>query len=348
MVFSDDAGSLPDGLVLPVRCAPTDPAGPTRKAARGPGWRRTSHGFYVPASVPTDDVRQRIVEASVLVPPGCAINGWAALCWQGGRWFGGLSATLAPLPVPIVTGTRDVRPQPGIALSGEGLDPRMVRWVHGLPVVDPRYATSYEMRYAGSDRAAVAVLDSAAYSDLVSIEELADFLETQYGWTGVPRARRAAPHADENSWSPREVQLRGVWTQEAGLRRPLCNQPVFDVRTGAHIGTPDLFDPVAGVGGEYDGDLHLVRSQRDHDLRREGAFRAHNIEVATMTASDRGDPWAFVERLHTAYRHAERHPVAGRTWTIEQPHWWTDTSTVALRRALTADQRRRFLAHRVA
>ena len=76
MSSSPDAASLPPGLVLPVRCGP---GGPSRKAARGPHWRRTSHGFYVPASVTDDDVRQRIVEASVLVPPGGAITGWAAL-----------------------------------------------------------------------------------------------------------------------------------------------------------------------------------------------------------------------------------------------------------------------------
>ncbi|WP_323791694.1 hypothetical protein [Nocardioides sp.] len=348
MFATPDEGRLPGGLVLPVRCAPTDPTGPTRKEARGPRWRRTSHGYYVPASTPTDDVRQRIVEASVLVKPGSAINGWAALCWLGGRWFDGSTARLSARPVSIVTSTHDIRRQPGIAPSAEGFDPRMVLWVDGLPVADPRYATSFEMRYAVSDLDAVKVLDAAAYSDLVSIAEMAAFLETQYGWTGVPRARRAVPRADENCWSLMEVELRDVWTENAGLRRPLCNQPIFDVRTGAHIGTPDVFDPVAGVAGEYDGDLHLVRSQRDRDLRREGVFRAHNLEVVTMTASDRRDPWAFVGRLHTAYRHAERHPVEDRTWTIEQPHWWTDASTVAARRAMTADQRRRFLAHRVA
>ncbi len=251
---------LPPGLVLPVRCRPTDPEGPTRKQARGRGWRRTSHGFYVLASVPTDDVRQRIAEASVIVPPGCAINGWASLKWQGGRWFGGLSAKLEPLPIPIVTGTHDLRRQPGIAPCGEGLDPRMVQWVDGIPVTDPRFATSFAMRYADSDWDAVAVLDMAAYSDLVSIEEMTEFLAAQCGWTGVPRARRAADLADENSWSPMEVATRKVWTVDAGCPQPLCNQPLFDRRTGRFIGTPDVFDPVAGVGGEYDGDLHLVRT----------------------------------------------------------------------------------------
>lgn len=345
MSSSPDAASLPPGLVLPVRCGP---GGPSRKAARGPHWRRTSHGFYVPASVTDDDVRQRIVEASVLVPPGGAITGWAALCWRGGRWFDGRTASGKRLPITIVSGTRDIRGQPGMRPSGEGLDPRRVQGVDGILVTDACFAVSFEMRYAASDRAAVVVLDMAAYSDLVSVDEMATYLATQSGWTGVPRARRALALADENSWSPPEVDLRLVWSGPGGRPRPVCNRPVFDLRTGAHIGTPDVIDPVAGVAGEYDGDLHLVRSQRDHDLRREGAFRGRDIETVTMTAPDRHDPSAFLQRLDTAYRHAAQHPVEDRTWTLEQPPWWTSSHTVAHRRAMTERQRRRFLGHRAA
>ncbi|MDE0776560.1 MAG: hypothetical protein OSB43_09830 [Nocardioides sp.] len=105
---------------------------------------------------------------------------------------------------------------------------------------------------------------------------------------------------------------------------------------------------MAGVAGEYDGELHLVRTQRDHDLRREGAFRGHDIETVTMTAPDRHDPSAFLQRLDTAYRHAAQHPVAERTWTLDPPPWWTPAHTVAHRRAMTEHQRRRFLGHRAA
>lgn len=283
----------------------------------------------------------------MLVPTHSAITGWAALCWLGGRWFDGLTALRTRRPIAIVTGTRDIRAQPGIQPTGEGLDPRMVQWVDGVPVTDARFATSFEMRYAASDRAAVGVLDMAAYSDLVSIEEMEDFLAGQSGWTGIPRARRALVRADENCWSPAEVDLREIWELEAGRARPVCNRPLFDRRTRAHIGTPDVFDPVAGVAGEYDGELHLARGQRDHDLKREGAFRTHDIEIAVMTAPDRHDPSAFVGRVRTAYRHAELHPVEDRTWTLEQPSWWTPSETVGQRRAMTDHERRRFLSHRL-
>ena len=49
--------------------------------------------------------------------------------------------------------------------------------------------------------------------------------------------------AEENSWSPRETRMRGVWMQRAGLARPRCNAPVFTLE-GRHVGTPDLIAQV--------------------------------------------------------------------------------------------------------
>ncbi|MFB9311545.1 hypothetical protein [Nocardioides plantarum] len=336
--------ALRAGCTRPVRAH----GAPTRKQARGPHWRRTSHGFYVPSSVPTDSVDQRIVEASVVVPPRCAINGWASLRWRGGRWFDGLGPAREPLPVGIVISSHDVRPQPGIALSAEAFDPRLVEWVDGVPVIDARYAVAFQMRYARSWRAAANELSKAAYNDLVSIEEMTQFLTPgQNGMTGVPQARRALGWAEENVWSPYELPMSLLWQVEADRPRPLCNRPIFDL-AGRHVATPDLFDPVTGVGGEYDGELHLDRGQRDRDLRRDGALRHYDLELVYATAPDLHDPRAFVGRLHDAYRRAARRQVSDRTWTIEPPAWWVPVDTVEQRRALTAQQRRRFLGHRTA
>ncbi|MCW2816617.1 MAG: hypothetical protein JWN84_4072 [Nocardioides sp.] len=343
--MSDEEPVLRQGFVLPVRAGRD--GGPSRKQARGPRWRRTSHGFYVPSSVSSDDVDQRIVEASVLVPPRHAVTGWAALRWQGGRWFGGLSPSGRRLPITICVGTHDIRRQPGIEVSGEGPSSALVRLVDGVPVMDARAAVSFEMRYAASVRLALVELEKAVDDDLVSIAEMEEFLATQNGWTGIPRARDAMPWAQENSWSPQEVHLRWVWEVEAGLPRPRCNAPVF-LLSGTHVATPDLLDPETGVFGEYDGEVHLDRETRDRDLRREAALRDLGLEGAVMTAADRIDPSRFVTRLRSAYARARRRPAAGRGWTVEPPAWWTPTETVAQRRALTVEQRRRFLRHRSA
>ena len=65
-----------------------------------------------------------------------------------------------------------------------------------------------------------------------------------------------------------------------------------------------------------------------------------------MIAADSFAPSEFVQRLHDAYARAARTPVSERLWTIEQPSWWIDTSTVARRRALTEAQRRVALSWR--
>lgn len=342
--MSDEGRELRAGCVLPVRAGGD---GPTRKQVRGPHWRRTSQGYYVPSSVSADDVEQRIVEASVVLRPQHAVTGWAALRWQGGRWFSGLTGAGERMPVTLCIGTGNTRPQPGIEITEEGPNTERSRWVDGVRVMQPCLAVSFLMRYAPSVRHALVELEKAVDDDLVSVAEMEAFLATQNGWTGVPRARKAMPWAQENSWSPAEVEMRWVWEVVAAFPRPRCNAPVFTL-DGRHAATPDLLDPEAGVYGEYDGDHHLERAVRDRDLRREAVLRDLGLEGVVMTASDRRDPGPFISRLRAAYARAGRRPASERRWTVELPPWWTPTETVEQRRALTDDQRRRFLRHRSA
>jgi len=325
-------------LVRPVRVDPTGECGPTRKQARGPRWRRTSQGFYVPSQVPADDSYQRIVEASVLMRPGEAVTGRAALCWLGARWFDARQ-------VDLVT-CREVVPPPGVQVSQEFLRPGEVVTVDGLPITVPVRSVCFEVRHAATLTEAVTALDMAAYSDLVSIRELAAYAAALGPWTGIPQCRKAVGLASENAWSPPEVMMRLLWTLDAYRTPVLCNAPVFD-RFGRHVGTPDLLDPVAGVIGEYDGPLHLAGRQRAQDLRREGDFRGLGLEYVTMVAGDAADHYqSFRHRLETAYRNARRMSEHERVWTVEPPRWWTDTATVAARRALDPRARDRLLRYR--
>ncbi len=346
---SGPARQLREGLTLPVRRDLTGATGPTKKQAAGKRWRRTSRGFFVPSHVDREDVNQRIAEVSVVVPPRCGITAWAGLRWMGGRWFGETTPNGERRPVTIAIGTRDIRPQPGfgIAVTGEGLAPRMVIEIGRVRVTRPVWSVSFEMRYANGWRQAVVALDMAAYNDLVSIEEQSEFVSHQNGWTGVPQARKALPYGSENSWSPMETLMRLIWEVDAELPRPLCNVPIFDL-DGQHLGTPDLLDPEAGLMGEYDGSGHLVRQQHVRDVRRAELLRSHDLESVIMLADDFKDPGAYITRLHRARRTAIRRQPPRRTWTIEPPWWWTPTITVEQRRALTQVQRERLLRHRSA
>jgi len=328
-------------LVAPVRVDPTGQCGPTRKQSRGPQWRRTSRGFFVPASVSYDDPQQRIVETSVLLRPGEAVTGWAALCWLGGRWFDRQD------PVPLVTDREVVAPG-GVRISQEYLRPGDVAVVDGLPVTHAARSVCFEMRWADTLEDAVVAMDMAAYSDLVCRDEMAPYIAAQMAPTGIGQARKGLALSDENSWSPQESLMRCVWERRGEYPRPLCNVPVFD-RFGRHVGTPDLLDPVAGVLGEYDSSLHLLGSQRVRDLRREGEFRALGLEYVTMVGGDRADDYrSFLLRLATAYQHAAFAAEGTRPWTIVPPRWWIDTATVAARRQLDPATRARLLRHRAA
>ena len=332
-------------LVAPVCVDPTGEHGPTRAQVRGRQWRVTSRGRFVPVTAPAGEPQQRSVEAAAVLRRGEAVTGWAALNWLGGHWFTGAAADGLLLPVPVVT-TRELMAPAWIRVSQEHLRAGERRVVDGLPVTDAVRSVSFETRHAASHWRAVAALDMACYSDLVTVAEVASYAARIGPWTGIGRLRAAAAHGDENSWSPQETRMRWVWTEDAGRPRPRCNVPVFD-RGGRHVGTPDLLDPVAGVLGQYDGAVHLLGSQRTRDVRLEGEYRALGLECVTMIASDHADDHrSFLRRLDTAYRNARYAAEADRDWTIRPPRWWVDTSTVEARRNLDALTASRLLRYR--
>jgi hypothetical protein len=332
------------GLVAPVKIDPSGRAGPTRGQSRGRRWRTTTRGLVVPSDLVVS-TQQRTLEASAVLHGGEAVTGWAALDWQGARWFDGTSGGVENNDVPLVA-RRHLLRQPGFSVSQEFLDPREILTVDGLPITPAVRSVVFEVRRAANLGDAVVALDMACYSDLVSIAEVSSYVSQLGPVTGIQQARDALAEADENSWSPRESQMRGVWTRRAGLARPLCNAPLFTT-DGRHIGTPDLVDPHIGLLGLYNGRDHLTLVGASNDRDKEAAYRDLGLETVTMLATDWYDLGRFVERAHQAARRARaQHDV--RRWTLTPPPGWVSTSTVALRRALTADQRRRYLRYRLA
>lgn len=286
------------GLFGPVPVDPSGRHGPTRKSARGPRWRTSSHGLFVPSSVSLTP-EQRIVEASAVLPGFGGVTGWAGLRWAGGVWFSGVGVHGLARPVWLAVGGCDIKSQPGIAISAERLDPVLLTTVDGVPITVPVRSADFEMRYAESLWVAVEVLDMAAYSDLVSIKEAWAYALAHPGWTGIGQERNAIGLADENSWSPQETWTRLVWVIVAELPPLLCNRPVFD-RRGIFIGTPDLLDEEAGLVIDYEGETHLDKQQRGVDVRREDLFRCHGLEYMAVVAADRASPSALAARMHAA------------------------------------------------
>src|SRR5690349_3596505 len=313
------------GLFRPVPVDPTGRVGPTPKSARGPRWRRSSHGFCVPASV-VRTPEQRILEASMALPEFGGVTGWAGLRWaaRGPCWFDGRGAGGLLRPVWLAVGGCDVSAQPGIAISAERLDPRLLTVLDGVPITVPVRSADFEMRYAENLWAAVEVLDMAAYSDLVSIAEAWAYAVEHPGWTGIGQERNAIGLADENSWSPQETWSRLVWLLVAELPPLQCNRPLFD-RTGNFIGTPDLLDEEGGVVVEYEGVTHLDKGQRGIDVRREALFRRHGLEYVPVVAADHGSQGALAARMQAARERASFQAPSARDWTLDPPAWWRPT-----------------------
>ena len=272
-----------------------------------------------------------------------AVTGWAGLSWLGGAWCDGTWDGNRPRPVTVVA-RRHVRPPPAVEVSQEFLRPAEILVVDGLAVTVAVRSVTFEMRHAASLGAAVEALDMACYSDLVSLAEVAAYVDRLGPVTGIQQARDAVTEADENSWSPRETGMRGVWTRLAGLSRPRCNAPVFTL-DGQHVGTPDLIDPSTGLVGQYHGDSHLSLVGASKDNRQDADFRDLGLEPVAMFATDWNDLDDVTRRLVAAAHRAQSKNVR-REWTLDPPQWWTPTETVERRRALSAWQRERYLRYR--
>ncbi len=327
-----------------MRVDPAGLRGPTPKQARGPHWVRTSPGLHLPVTADREDVDQRIVAAAAVLEPGEAVTGWASLRWRRTRWFDGTVGAGRHLPVPLLV-HRHLGKHSSYRLSQEFLSPHDLEQVDGLAVSSVRCAVCFEARWAPDLVSAVIAVDMAAYSDLISIAELAPYVHSRTAPTGIEQARRAVALANENSWSPQETVMRLVWKAWRPESRLLCNRPVFDL-AGRHLATPDLLDPETGVVGEYEGAVHLAPHRRSADVRREALLRDHGLEVVTMVGADRADePQPLLARLAAAHARAAAAP-GERLWTVVPPAWWTDTSTVAARRALDPLARDRLLRHR--
>jgi hypothetical protein len=278
-------------------------------------------GWYLPASVDPDVVEQRILAQSVRLPSDGGVTGWAALRWRGAAFFTGTDRD-SVLPVPLLIAGRGSRAADSqVTYSWEQFAPHERETVDGLACATVQRALFDEVRRLGTVRAGVVAIDMTVAAGLTSVARFADYVDTRPAWTRVAIARGAVALADDGSRSPQESRMRLVWVVDAELPWPLCNQPVFGL-DGTLLGYPDLFDPVAGLVGEYDGADHLAEDRRRADRAREERFRDHGLEYVAVVRGELSDRDGVVRRLRAAYRRAPFEPAERRRWTLDQPSWF--------------------------
>jgi hypothetical protein len=309
----------PTGLVRPVRVDPDGRRGPTPSQARGPGWRRSSRGLFVPSTVDAAVPEQRILEQSMRLTGG-AVTGWASCRMHRAAFFDGLRRDgLTPLPVPLACGPlHQIRRLPGDDLLRDILLDEETVTIDGVPCTVATRAVFDAMRFAPGVREAVVALDMSAAAGVTTVAAMQEYVGRRPAWTGVQQCRDALLLADGLSRSPQETRLRLIWQLDARRPRPLVNPPLFDGH-GRLLGYPDLLDLDAGVVGEYDGEDHRDALRHSSDVDRESAFRDHGLEVFRVTGPDMRDPQRVANRIRAAYRRSHDMPAGRRSWTVQPP-----------------------------
>lgn len=291
----------------------------------------------MPTEVDGSVVEQRILEQSVRVRGYGAVTAWAALRWRGARFFDGTShGGLRQLPVPLVVSVAKIRPDERVTVTQEQLGQAGRRRIEGVWCTPVQRALFDEMRRRGSLRAAVVAMDMAAAAGLISVALMRRYVFERAGWTGVHLVREALNLAVDDSRSPPETGMRLVWVLDAGLDPPLCNQPVFDLRGGL-LGYPDIFDPVAGLAGEYQGADHKSPERHRLDVERQELFRDHGIELFEVVGGELANRGLVVRRMLNARARARFETEDQRRWTLQPPAWWTAPEPLDLRLLRTGE-----------
>ena len=309
--------------MVPVGLDSTGTGGPTRNQARGPRWRQCSWGSYVPSSTASDCIHQHILEQGTRIRSHGAVTGWASLRFRGARYFDGTAAAFDGTfaPVPVVTGAALLRPDPRVAICREQLAAGERELVGGIWVTTPARALFDQVRRHRRLREAVADIEVAVAAGLLTFAEFDSYVSTRNPWTGIGFARDAVALAGLGCWSRPEVGMALTWILDAGLRRPLCNVPVFDL-SGRLIAIVDLLDPEAGCVGEYQGAEHKDGARHRKDVAREQGLRDAGLECFEVVGGDLADGDLVAKRMQAARQRSLFRPVSERLWTLEQPGWW--------------------------
>lgn len=300
------------------------PGLPSQGQLRGPGWKRTSRGLYVPTGAGASP-EQRITEAAALLPAYGAVGGWASAYLLGARLLDGRGPYgCGTLPVLLCLGADgQIRPRPGVATSRDRLPVSDVWDVDGHSCTSPLRSAFDCARLMTDLTEAVVHVDLILACDFFPREELSAYVAAHPGWRGVPRARRVVALAAAGVRSPPETRMRLAWVLDAGLPAPLVNRPVFDL-TGNLLGYPDLLDPEAGTVSEYDSDDHRELSAHTADNVREECFEHHGLTVARVTKLDlrASRRPALVSRLRQARARGLRRDRSHDRWTLQPVPGW--------------------------
>lgn len=303
-------------------------SGVTGWALRGDEFDRPYRGVLRPAGISVDsDVR--ISDAVALAGPRDVITGWAAARMHGAAYVDGLSPSLEPIPVTVLSrhGAQH-RPRGDLHPTRRSLHDHEITDVDGISVTTLARATYDMCLDARSDVEALIAVDMCtsrvAGGARTTLDNVAAVVRSHVKTRGIARARRAVGLGSDRSGSPWETRTRWA-ARRAGLKGLLVNEPVFDL-TGRFLAVVDLIDPQVGLVVESDGSGHRLEDVHADDNVREEILEHVGLVVARVTARDHRDPTALGRRLVSAHAMARSSPRP-QAWTVEPPHWWAGSTS---------------------
>ena len=300
----------------PVTVAQARAAGLSRRHIDGPLWAAPTRGVRISRELLEADECQRIYAVARALPADAAISGWAAAYVMGVRWYDSARRILVIRALDMARVRR-----PGVTTRRSNLDEGDAVILDGIRMTSP-LRTAFELLRTPPLPDAVTAVDAMLHHRLVSLEDLVSYVERRPRWRGVRLARRALPLLDAAAESPMESRLRLIWVL-GGLPRPLVNVALYDTRTGASLGRPDLLDVEAGVVVEYDGAHHRDPVQHRADNAREHRLEEAGLIVIRFDGHDTLVTQArTLEVMRSAHRRGlqrdRRHDRWSTTWTP----WW--------------------------
>ncbi|MGH3455637.1 MAG: hypothetical protein ACRDP2_14535 [Nocardioidaceae bacterium] len=312
-----------DHLPTPLTRDALRAAGVTDDQLRGPAWQRMSQGLYLPAGADPTAPLQRILVSGTRLPTDAAIGGWGAARCLGVVECDGVGIdgrTLLDVPA-CVPGSGRRRQAGGVQIWADRLPTSDVTETGPLRVTAGPRTCFDGIRHAASTVEAVVFADQLTHAGLVTIAEMADYIAARASSRGVRQARRALELCDPMARNGWETRTRMVWVLDAGLPRPRCNPPLFDL-DGNLLGFPDLLDVVAGTVVEYDGGGHRKAIRHSRDNVREELFEDHGLVVCRATREDHEYVADLSTRMTRARDRGVRRDRRRDRWTLDPPPDW--------------------------
>ena len=275
----------------PFTVADANANGVSREQLRSLAYCRIGAGLYRWVGL-KEGPHLRLSAVARRLPAGAAFSGRTA------AWLHGLDVTLeepveVTIPRPTTVGRRV-----GALVRRAALADHEIVFRRGLPTTSSlRTVVDLGGRQPLSE--GVVASDLFLHAELVTVEELRDYIAGHSGASGIARLRRAVSMADSRAESPMETRLR-ILLELAGLPRPEVNATIEDER-GDFIARPDLLYRRQRLAIEFDGGNH--RDRLVDDNRRQNRIVDAGFRLLRFSAADvYGTPDMVVTRVRDCLR----------------------------------------------